>query len=164
VQCCLSMTVPNPYPYPSLPMTILSQCYPYLCHALYTDGHTIGPWTASQANPDVNVTSPEADVKNHDGNVSNNGEKTTTCAAHNSKPCGEAKPSQLGFYSGPWLDVLIDARNNYRKMVHTRHIKASQNAMHKTLQWHMTSSWKPSQSTLSMAVSLMNVCINPFHF
>jgi hypothetical protein len=27
-------TVPNPYPYLSLPVTILSQCYPYLCYAL----------------------------------------------------------------------------------------------------------------------------------
>jgi hypothetical protein len=51
--------------------------------------------------------------------VSDDGGKMTTRAAHNSKPRGEAKPSQLGFYSGPWLDVLVDARNNYRRMVHT---------------------------------------------
>ena len=88
-------------------------------HSNTPDGHTIGTWTASQANPDVNITSPEADVENHDGNVSNNGEKMTTHAACNSKPHGEAKPSQLGFYSDPWLNVLIGARNNYRKMVHT---------------------------------------------
>lgn len=35
------------------------------------------------------------------------------------QPRGEAKPSQLGFYSGPWLDVLVDTRNSYRRMIHT---------------------------------------------
>lgn len=30
-----------------------------------------------------------------------------------------AKPSQLGFYSGPWLDVLITAKNYYRFSMHT---------------------------------------------
>ena len=71
-------------------------------------------------NPDVNVTSPGADIENdHNGNVSDDGRKTTAHAACNSKPCGEAKPSQLGFYGGPWLDVLVDARNIYKWTVHT---------------------------------------------
>src|ERR1700733_6599844 len=36
VQCCPGMASHNPYPYPSIPITTLSRCYPYLCHALST--------------------------------------------------------------------------------------------------------------------------------
>ncbi|KAM6491219.1 hypothetical protein JOM56_013458 [Amanita muscaria] len=42
-----------------------------------------------------------------------------TRATRNSKLQREAKDFQLGFYSGPWVDILITARNQYRRMIHT---------------------------------------------
>src|ERR1700733_15234750 len=35
VRCCPGMASHNPYPYLSIPVTTLSRCYPYPCHALY---------------------------------------------------------------------------------------------------------------------------------
>lgn len=32
---------------------------------------------------------------------------------------GDIRPTQLRFYSGTWVDVLIAAKNNYRLFVHT---------------------------------------------
>jgi hypothetical protein len=39
-------------------------------------------------------------------------------AAQNSKTHGDAKPNQLGYYSGSWVDVLVAARNDYRRFLH----------------------------------------------
>ena len=71
--------------------------------------------TASYDALDVN---PEASDNEEDGDGSDGSVKITR-AACNSKHHGEAKPSQLGFYAGTWIDVLIIARNNYRKLIHT---------------------------------------------
>ena len=71
--------------------------------------------TASYDALDVN---PEASDNEEDGD-SSNGSVKITHTARNSKHRGEAKPSQLGFYAGPWIDILIIARNNYRKLIHT---------------------------------------------
>ena len=35
VQCCPGMAMSNPHLYLSIPMSRLSRCYPYLCHALH---------------------------------------------------------------------------------------------------------------------------------
>jgi hypothetical protein len=65
------------------------------------------------------IANPEAGSdSDHEDNMSDNG-KTANRATRNSKSHGDAKPSQLGYYRGAWLDVLIAARNNYRKMIHT---------------------------------------------
>src|ERR1700733_15710451 len=34
VWCCRGLANSNPYPYPSIPVTTLSWCYPYPCHTL----------------------------------------------------------------------------------------------------------------------------------
>src|ERR1700733_4059831 len=34
VWCCRGLANSNPYPYPSIPVTTLSQCYPHPCHTL----------------------------------------------------------------------------------------------------------------------------------
>lgn len=66
---------------------------------------------------DVDVNT-EASDNEEDGDGSN-GSVKITCAACNLKAFSEAKPSQLGFYAGPWVNVLIIARNNYRRLIHT---------------------------------------------
>ena len=54
-----------------------------------------------------------------DENNESDGCQRKSRAARNSKSRGETKPSQLGYYSGAWTDILITARNNYRKAIHT---------------------------------------------
>ena len=53
-----------------------------------------------------------------EGNASDHGNRKIR-ATRNSKSHGDAKPSQLGYYSGPWVTVLTNARNSYRKHIHT---------------------------------------------
>jgi hypothetical protein len=78
--------------------------------------------------------SPQAPAASHGvldddgGGGSDGSEKIMPCTACNLKPCGEAKPSQLGFYASPWVDILIMARNNYRKLIHTVDPFPEQNA------------------------------------
>jgi hypothetical protein len=74
-----------------------------------------GSGVSARAVPDV-----EADLDNdHDGDVSDNGAPSRAPRNSNSKS-HVPKPSQLGFYSGTWVDVLIYARNGYRKLIHTK--------------------------------------------
>jgi hypothetical protein len=54
-----------------------------------------------------------------DENELENDHSGKTRATRNSKSQGDAKPSQLGFYHGTWVNILIDARNNYRKRIHS---------------------------------------------
>ena len=60
-------------------------------------------------------TSPD----NSDDESDTNDSQRKPRAARNSKPQGETKPSQLGFYSGAWVGILITARNNYSNFIHT---------------------------------------------
>jgi hypothetical protein len=77
--------------------------------------HSCPPAAHGVVDPEVDS---ESDHDIHDG-VSDNDEGVVSHAICNSKPHGEAKPSQLGFYSGPWINVPVTARNHYRKMIHT---------------------------------------------
>ena len=69
----------------------------------------------SYQEPCGHVTDP---VEDEDENASDNCGKKPR-ATRNSKSHSDPKPSQFGYYSGPWADVLIIARNNYRKFIHT---------------------------------------------
>jgi hypothetical protein len=40
-------------------------------------------------------------------------------APRHSKGLNDPKPSQLRHYSGPWVDVLVDAKHSYRLFIHT---------------------------------------------
>jgi hypothetical protein len=51
---------------------------------------------------------------------------------------GEAKPSQLGYYSGSWVHMFIYAKNSYRKIIHTSDLFPECNT--ESLRWHMISS------------------------
>jgi hypothetical protein len=68
---------------------------------------------------DAEESDRDAEESDRDANRGDNGGGAPTRAARNSKPRGDTKPSHLGFYSGPWVDVLVHARNNYRKTIHT---------------------------------------------
>ena len=68
------------------------------------------------------ITNSEAESNSgHEGDESDHIGKKIKRAPCNSKSQGDhdAKPSQLSFYSGTWVDILIAARNNYRKIIHT---------------------------------------------
>jgi hypothetical protein len=65
-------------------------------------------------------TNEEADSDGeHEESMDERIGKTVNRAARNSVSQGDAKPSQLGYYHGAWVNVLISARNDYRKLVHT---------------------------------------------
>lgn len=70
----------------------------------------------------VDIANPEESWNNDDeDNISDNGGRTVTVrSARHSKSHGDPKSSQLNYYTGIWVDVLVDARNNYRKLIHTR--------------------------------------------
>jgi hypothetical protein len=78
------------------------------------------------ANLDIaNLEGPEND--DDKDNTSDNGGRTVR-AARNSKPLGDPKSSQLNYYSGIWYDILVDARNSYRKLIHTTNPFPERNA------------------------------------
>ena len=62
------------------------------------------------------VSDPD-EADDEDNGNDNGGRKQR--ATRNSKSHGEPKPNQLGYYSGPWNDVLVNARHQYRKFIHT---------------------------------------------
>jgi hypothetical protein len=39
---CTGRAIQNPYPYPCIPVSGYTWCYPYLCHALVTEDHPTG--------------------------------------------------------------------------------------------------------------------------
>jgi hypothetical protein len=84
--------------------------------------------------------------------VSDNGAPSR--APRNSKS-HVAKPSQLGFYSGPWVDVLIYARNGYRKLIHTKepfpernleNLKVAQNTLLEAISEYMETDGRLDES------------------
>ena len=68
----------------------------------------------------VDITNPEESWNNDDeDNISDNGGRTVHSARH-LKSHGDPKSFQLNYYTSIWVDVLVDARNNYRKLINTR--------------------------------------------
>ena len=57
VWCCMGLAIPNLYPYPCVPVTGLSQCYLYMCHAL-----VMVPATNHTADHDVAMPATTAQV------------------------------------------------------------------------------------------------------
>jgi hypothetical protein len=54
------------------------------------------------------------------GNGSEGGNDIPTRAKRNSKKSHhDPYPNHLGFYSGTWYDVLVEAKNKYRLFIHT---------------------------------------------
>jgi hypothetical protein len=52
--------------------------------------------------------------------ISNDASTTVARAARHSQPAEKAKPSQLRYYTGLWVEVLITAKNLYRLSLHTK--------------------------------------------
>ena len=79
----------------------------------------IGPEGEENADEHPFLADPQAVSDFYEGgdNADDTGRRKHR-AARNSKS-HEAKPSQLGYYDGPWTDVLVNARHNYRKHLHT---------------------------------------------
>jgi hypothetical protein len=63
-----------------------------------------------------NNDSDDADDEVEDEETEVNGPKQRRPRTFN----GDIRPSQLRFYSGSWVDVLILAKNNYRLFIHSR--------------------------------------------
>ena len=76
------------------------------------------PQAASRDSPEAGLDTNNGDDRDHDSDRLGDDRKNRTRATRNSKSNGDAKPNQLGFYSGAWVDILITARNNFRKMIH----------------------------------------------
>ena len=78
--------------------------------------------------PDGNQDNNGANEEIEHGSNNNNAddedkdEDTEVNAPKQQQPCtfnNNIHPSQLHFYSGTWVDVLIIAKNNYRLFIHT---------------------------------------------
>ena len=76
------------------------------------------PQAASRDSPEAGLDTNNDDDRDCDSDRLRDDRKNQTRATRNSKYNGDAKPNQLGFYSGAWVDILITARNNFRKMIH----------------------------------------------
>lgn len=72
----------------------------------------------SHSHTHLTVTNAGESGDEDENDASDHGDRRPR-ATRNSKSQGDPKPSQLGFYSGPWVDVLVQARNRYRKHIHT---------------------------------------------
>ena len=62
VRCCLGYRNPNPYPYPCVPVTGLSRCYPYPCHSL-------PPAEREETMTRSNVDNTSEDLQPSDSNI-----------------------------------------------------------------------------------------------
>ena len=66
----------------------------------------------------LSIVSPDSEDDDDEDNASENDGRPGR-AIRNSKT-HDPKPSQLSYYHGIWVDILVDARNNYRKYIHTK--------------------------------------------
>jgi hypothetical protein len=60
------------------------------------------------------LNNDDADDEDEDEDVQSTGPKKRRSRTSN----GDIRPTQLRFYSGTWVDVLIAAKNNYRLFIH----------------------------------------------
>ena len=63
---------------------------------------------------DDGLNDDDADDEDEDEDTQTTGPKQRRSRTSN----GDIRPTQLRFYSGTWVDVLIAAKNNYRLFVH----------------------------------------------
>lgn len=54
----------------------------------------------------------------NDADLSEDNAPLAVRAPRHSKPSKGAKPTQLQFYSAPWVNLLVKAKNNYRFSMH----------------------------------------------
>ena len=82
--------------------------------------------TASSQRQDASTSSRQLSHNDDDGNESEESEAgddpiPQARAKRNSKKSHrDPRPTHLGFYSGTWYDVLVEAKNRYRLFIHTQ--------------------------------------------
>jgi hypothetical protein len=81
-------------------------------------GCTGVPVKHSQVSVDHSQVAAELSDSSEDDHEDNGTDGKKVRAARHSKTHGDAKPNHLSYYSGSWVDVLVAARNDYRRFLH----------------------------------------------
>lgn len=76
-------------------------------------------YASQEAPASLNAQAPVRDDARSGPDPSDNGAAPVLRIVRRYKPLDQAKPSQLRFYSGPWVDTLTEAKNLYRYTMHT---------------------------------------------